>query len=278
MRRFHSYLLMTLFLGQPVLATLAPAHHEFQLHVAADSLPFYNTITHLDPGQLLGRFSSNSWLLIWYEGMLVSSRSGATGLDTLYVSYSDTTFSREDPSEPDTLMNLFSMTYATVSVVGNCVSYQESFNGDGGAHPICGISYHTLELGDKQEGARLADLRVNLADIFPEREILRALMADTLLQRYRLPDLRPRDLADFINNLGGGCEVELAHLLTSWSVYDCTSDSTIIEFGLTHGCEVMRGNFTTIRIILPIPPEQKEAFEQARQSGTLGKNMLEGHL
>jgi hypothetical protein len=242
--------------------------------VPVDTMLYEKTVEHTHPGRLLAHLSYASWRLDWYAGMLVVGQLPQGPTDTLYLSYESTTYRREDESDPDTVQTHNSVTYTTLSVVRDIISFSCSYYGDGGAHPTYGTSYQTVKLGNKVDFST----GVNITDVFEERDMLRALMADTLIKRYRPQDINPQDIDEFVESLQGGCDVNFSQILSSWSVYDCTADSATVEFGLPHGCEVNRGMFTSFQVVLAIPAEEMETFQQARKAGTLAKNMQDGHL
>jgi hypothetical protein len=252
------------------LRRVAPTHQ----CASVDTLPYEKTIELSHPGRFLAHLSHGSWRLDCYEGMLVVGQEPQGPVDTLYLSYESTTYSREDESDADTIETHDSGTYTTLSVVRDIVSFSYSYYADGGAHPTYGAYYQTVKLGSKVDDST----GVDITDVFDEGEVLRALMADTLIKRYRPQGINPQDIDEFVAALQGECDVDFSRILSRWSVYECTADSAVVEFGLPHGCEANRGAFTSFRVVLPIPPEEREAFQQARKAGTLAKNMEDGHL
>jgi hypothetical protein len=173
----------------------------------------------------------------------------------------DTLFVNESVPETDTSIYFFDENYKLLSIVGPYVSLSYSYNGSGGVHPICGTCYETYVPGSSD--------RVSLADLFDEDDIQHALLADTLIQSH-LTKKAPKDLNDLVNNLDGGCEMDLGDILTSFAVGAIDSDSVTINFGITHGCELMRGNFTELTIRLPIPDDNRQMFVEARKNQTVG--------
>jgi hypothetical protein len=145
--------------------------------------------------------------------------------------------------------NEFEENYDVRFLFGPYLSYAYGYSGTGGAHPTYGSWYRTIGLYDKQA--------VPLDDIFPPADIFAALMKDTVIVAH-LTNKDPRDLHELTSSLDGGCEMEFDSLLTRY-VFTGASKTTVgITFGLTHGCEALRGNFTEISIILPMVPELED--------------------
>ena len=235
----------------------------------ADTLPYEKIVYTDEPGKFLAHFNSGGWELDWYEGMLVGTVPDSIPLDTIYKTYESVTYSVEDPSQLDTSENHFSAEYHTLSIIGDVVSYEMSYEGDGGVHPIGGTSYETIELGEKIEYGS----GVDLTDYFAESDIFRAVLADSTITKYLPKNFRPNGLDDLIKHLNGGCDVDFSNFLKHWVIYDCTDDSAEIVFGFTFGCEVERENFTSIEITLPIPEDSKWDFQQTKKAGTYEKKM-----
>jgi hypothetical protein len=238
--------------------------------VMLDTLAYENIVSENHPGLKIEIINSGGWQLVWYEGMLTAQKSEATPIDTLYVSHSDTIFECEDATYSDTLKCEYSETYTTLSIIGNIVSYERSYDGNCGMHPTYGAQYCTIEIGTKRED-------IPITNLFPEGNIFNAFYADTIIQHY-LTIKQPINLNELIKHLDGECEVSFYDLLSSWSIYDIGSDSVVIVFGLKYGCEAMRGQFTTIQITLPVPDAHRDLFLQAKKNGIVSKNMRDYHL
>ena len=197
--------------------------------------------------------SSGGWKFKWSTDIMLAINDTTQTVDTLFVN--------ESVPETDTSIYFFDENYKLLSIVGPYVSLSYSYNGSGGVHPICGTCYETYVPGSSD--------RVSLADLFDEDDIQHALLADTLIQSH-LTKKAPKDLNDLVNNLDGGCEMDLGDILTSFAVGAIDSDSVTINFGITHGCELMRGNFTELTIRLPIPDDNRQMFVEARKNQTVG--------
>ncbi|MCL4538480.1 MAG: hypothetical protein M1378_02590 [Bacteroidetes bacterium] len=197
--------------------------------------------------------SSGGWKFEWSSKFMLAINDTTQSVDTLFVN--------QTVPESDTTDYFYYEDYRVLSIVGPYVSWSCSYNGSGGAHPIAGTYYETHAPGSSRQ--------ISLTELFPEGVIERALLADTLIQAH-LTKKDPKDLADLVDNLHGGCAMELQTLLTSFAVNSIDRDSVTIDFGITHGCELMRGNFTEFTIRLPIPKDDRQMFIDARRNHTIG--------
>jgi hypothetical protein len=98
-----------------------------------------------------------------------------------------------------------------------------------------------------------------LDQLFPQKDIFKALLFDTLIQNH-LTKKDPERLNELIDNLEGGCEIYFKDILKSFCFAESDSDSVEVRFGLRYGCEVMRENFTLLTIKLEIPSKIKSFF------------------
>jgi len=145
--------------------------------------------------------------------------------------------------------------YRLVSVVGPLASLEHGTWADcGGAHPSAVTSY---EVVDATRPAR----RTTLLDYFSEADVLGALQADPLV-RKALGHVRPatvRELLKFLSGKTGGGDPEgcgyafSEGMLASFAFHHVEGGAVAVRIGLSHGCEVMRGNLTQLGLLLPIP-------------------------
>lgn len=147
-------------------------------------------------------------------------------------------------------------THTLLSSFGPYVSYRTEWYYEGGAHPSYGTAYRAVVVGDTLTAADLRQLfseealyealrRTPLAhDLAPAATTLGALL-DALAERYE-------------------CEMDVGGFYSSFFVREATADSAAVVVGLTHGCEVARGTFTTIPLRLPIPPDTEDFFDDFR--------------
>lgn len=176
------------------------------------------------------------------------------------------------------------------SVVGSIVSLErlQYLSCRGAAHPSVHTSYVALDLarteregivpGDGEDGI---GREVSLTDLFPDEQVLAALLGDRLVQRrieeIRGKTIRPRTTAELVALIEGGSECEYAFesdMLRSFAFHHVEGDRVAVRIGLSHGCEAARGRLTQIGILLPIPPALRTALESASR-GTEGMLMRE---
>jgi tetratricopeptide (TPR) repeat protein len=183
--------------------------------------------------------------------------------------------------------------YQMLSIVGPYVSFLSTYDGSGGAHPIYGnvlcvselgrveasepqdtstAPYDTTEKFEKMiratKNLRETDKsHAKITDIFQEKDVFNALMKDSIILAH-LPKFKPKNLKELSDSLDGECEMDFSYLLESFAIRSIRHDTAVILFGLTHGCEVEKGNFTIIEIELPIPNISKKMFEEAAKNKT----------
>jgi hypothetical protein len=168
--------------------------------------------------------------------------------------------------------------YRVLSIVGARVSFEHRFWGDcGGAHPQDVTTWTAV---DASRGSQ----PVSLASLFPEDGILQALLADRLvkqaLQGERVPESLDALLKAVAWKRGGadpeGCAYSFGDdLLQHFAFHHVEGGQVAVRMGLSHGCEVMRGNLTQIGILLPIPAglEADVASAASREHGFLMKDV-----
>jgi hypothetical protein len=134
-------------------------------------------------------------------------------------------------------------------LIGPYLSYKYSYDGSGGVHPINGSYHRTINVETKKE--------VPLDSLFDSIVIFDALLKDSIITNS-LTNKNPKDLTELVSSLDGGCEISFHDFLKSYEIISANLNSVAIEFGLTHGCEAARGNFTTIEVVLPISSKLKK--------------------
>jgi hypothetical protein len=166
--------------------------------------------------------------------------------------------------------------YRLVSVVGTLASLEHSMWADcGGAHPSAMTSYEVVD-------ATLPTHRTTLLDHFSEAEILGALQTDPLV-RKALGQARPATVRELLKSLSGktgggdpeGCGYAFSEgMLGSFAFHHVEGGALAVRIGLSHGCEVMRGNLTQMGLLLPIPRRLAANVGAAvmRQEGFLMKD------
>ncbi|NOK17380.1 hypothetical protein HMI50_10115 [Corallococcus carmarthensis] len=166
--------------------------------------------------------------------------------------------------------------FKVLSVVGPWVSYEESSSGyTGGAHPYAHSSYVTWDV-TKDKGA------FSLLDVFPEKEVLKALKADGFVKKHAgdaeafknaktvgamLESLEPGE--DCV-----GFQYGLDNVKRSVAFHHVEGDKVAVRIAFGYDNESCRGNMFVVGVLLPIPASLKPALERAstRQEGFLMKD------
>ena len=139
-----------------------------------------------------------------------------------------------------------------LSRFGSYVSYSMEWYYEGGAHPSYGTTYHAVTVGEALEKA---DLR----HLFSEEAIYVALQQTTLVQQTTLAH---STLTELIDGLAATyeCEMSFEGFFSSFFVKAVDGNAAEVVVGLTHGCEVERGNFTTLTLKMNIAEDKKGMF------------------
>jgi hypothetical protein len=197
---------------------------------------------------LIGQNKSLEWEIVRDDSIVTVRKIGDNKIDTVLISTNEDKsnyLNDEDYSD----YYYFIDSYYNLSLIGPYLSYEYSYEGSGGAHPIYGSFYRTLNLLNK--------LEVSLDELFDKEILLSVLLNDSLIQAHLVND-NPKTLNELEESLIGGCEISFYEFLKSFSIKAIHQNKVEIEFGLTHGCEALRGNFTSFTIILPISNKLKK--------------------
>lgn len=219
---------------------------------------------------------SSDWIIYWDQESAIAINVFNYSVDTIFydyyednngITFGDKFMDTVDYISADTLddWGYFRINYTMLSIVGPYVSFLISYDGTGAVHDVAGNYYdnYNLKSGSHAE----------ITDIFPASDIYLALLHDSII----ISDLKgynPKDINDLIDHLDGDCQIDFSSLLTNFAVKYIDNMKAVIEFGLPHGCEVMKGNFTYIDISLMIPKDKMEMFIQAKQDGTILDKMI----
>lgn len=146
-----------------------------------------------------------------------------------------------------------------ISVVGPYVSYTQNWYYEGGAHPTYG----------KQIIAKSVLLdQISLIDLFSEGDLFDALYKNDFVKKY-LIDSNVRELKELWQNLDGGCDFYFGGILENFAFHHLEQDQVALRIGVSYGCEIMRGNFKQISILLPIPASLEQWLFKADQKKLL---------
>ncbi len=147
----------------------------------------------------------------------------------------------------------YSVGMSLLSVVGPVASYEEttSWYCPGAAHPSGYTAYVAVD-------ATRPRARPKLTDWFREEDVRAALLADPVVRRtlaeaeVRTPPARLDALVKALSEASPGCEYSFPEdLLSRFAFHHLEGGKVAVRLGLSHGCEVMRGNLTPAR---PPPP------------------------
>jgi hypothetical protein len=192
---------------------------------------------------------------------------------------------REASKDPDTGKMekcSYERTFTVLAVVGSILSFSD---GDftvceRAAHPGGELRYTTIDLA-KPGGVGYKELEmevdlaqpgkaVKLTDLFDERDIFNALMADTVVKEaLGTSGSRPRTLAELVEAFAAGasatdklCYSVSEDIWTRFVFHHLENGKVAIRLGLP-GAGPCRYNLTEIGILLPIPASLKTALAQA---------------
>jgi len=175
--------------------------------------------------------------------------------------------------------------HSMLSVVGTVVSYSTEWYSEGGAHPSYGMNYRTVDLS-KLDPAKMGDDGIrgpaaDLSELFGAKAVFRRLAGEPAVQAAIAGTFSeiggeahpaPKSLDALLKAADGGCRADMGKQLLSDFRFSFRLGGKIavVQVGLSHGCEVMRGEFTRLgRLYFPIPENLAEDFERAARAGAL---------
>lgn len=155
-------------------------------------------------------------------------------------------------------------TAKVLSVVGNCVSVKIDWYADGGAHPSYGKCFRTFNIVEGRQAS--------LLDYFSEEELFKALMGDTVVQNI-LKGTHVQNLNELLEQADGGCKYFFGkHVLENFAFHHINGNKVAVRIGLSHGCEIERGNFGQLGLYLSIPATLKAELTEANRNKRLMSN------
>ncbi|WP_244227006.1 hypothetical protein [Corallococcus aberystwythensis] len=169
-----------------------------------------------------------------------------------------------------------SQSFNVLSVVGPWVSYEDSNGGyTGGAHPYASRIYVTEDVTKGKDA-------FNLLDVFPEKDVLKALKADGYVRKF-MGDPKAFESAKTVEALlasleaGEDCvgfEYGLDNVKRSVAFHHVEGDKVAVRISFGYAAEMCRGNMYVVGLLLPIPASLQPALERARtrQEGFLMKD------
>ena len=143
--------------------------------------------------------------------------------------------------------------HQVLSRFGPYVSYSMEWYYEGGAHPSYGATYNAVVVGETVEEA---DLR----HLFSEEAIYAALQQIDFVQQA---EFSHSTLTELLDGLAAAyeCEMSFDDFFSSFFVEAVRGDTAVVIVGLTHGCEVQRGNFTTLTLRMNTAEDKKALFD-----------------
>lgn len=181
-------------------------------------------------------------------------------------------------AEPDTDMSNWEgfESYKVLSVVGPWVSYETSISGyTGGAHPYAHEDYVTEDVTKKPA-------TFSLLDVFAEKDVLKALKADTFIRKHIHDDdafKKARTVKALMESLepGEDCVGFLSGLdavRRSVAFHHVEGNKVAVRIAFGYDNEACRGNKFVVGVLLPLPVALRPAFERAakREEGFLMKD------
>lgn len=239
-------------------------------------------------GDAIWRTTSGGYDILWSAEDITASRAGnppflsvGGGLDSAIGSVS-VPVAPDDTSgwicEDEHDLRVLSAVGPILSLEWKHYSYCA-----GAAHPNLNTSYVAIDLARSEregvyqvDGRELIGREISLTDVFPDGEVLAALISDRLVQKrieeIRIKTIRPRTTAELVSMLEGGAECEYGFetdMLRRFSFDHVEGDRVAVRIGLSHGCEAARGRLTQIGIMLKVPESMREDFAAA-SDGTRG--------
>jgi hypothetical protein len=163
--------------------------------------------------------------------------------------------------------------FELLSVVGSLLSFLDGTDVycERAAHPSHTNCFATMDLAKPGEfPAKL----VKLTDYFPEKVILKALLADPVIKkalRQRQRSLPPKTLDELYARFQdepfevGECSYYLPEdFLTRFAFHHIEHGNVAIRLALPYYAEVCRGYFIELGLLLPIPASLREPLAQAK--------------
>jgi hypothetical protein len=169
-----------------------------------------------------------------------------------------------------------------LSLVGSILSLEDDFdyNCDGAAHPGRYNRFVAIDLArTERDGVRAVDggmvlgREISLEEIFPEQELLEALLADAVVRKQLEGSQQtPATLAELVEQVQGSRLCAYAFepdMLRRFSFHHVEGDKVAVRIALSHGCEAERGRITQIGLLLRIPEALRSELAAA-SAGTHG--------
>jgi hypothetical protein len=208
------------------------------------------------PNRATGQVTSGEWLVHWSPAGAFAIHETEPRCVPIYSNSYETCETWTDDS-PCPEGWFYRRTHRVLSALGNFVSFTDGYEGSGGMHPISGRRYAAIDLNTREPA--------DITQLFDESDVVAALAGHPLIRKH-LRGAAPEDLDGMVTALGRPCEIAFYDLPSAFRVKSVGGTTAVVEFGLAHGCEVLRGTFTAIEIELPIPHDLSDLFLEARRT------------
>ena len=150
---------------------------------------------------------------------------------------------------------------ALLALVGPYASVYTETRDDCGAHPSLERVFTTTRLPGEEP--------LSLTDLFPERDVLAALLADPWV-KGALAEARPTSLAALARAYGDHrCTRLDEDALSRFAFYDLRGSRVAVRLSLPEAAYSCRPGFTQLALWLPVPATLKADLTAAKRAGAL---------
>ncbi len=157
---------------------------------------------------------------------------------------------------------------AVLALVGPYTSVYTETRDDCGAHPSVERTFSTTSLR-RPDGAPLS-----LLDLFLERDVLNALLADPQVRRAVADAPRPASVRALGQAYGSfGCTVLDEGALQNFAFYDLQGARVAVRLSLPEAAYSCRPGFTQLALSLPVPAALRADLSAAKRAGALMVNL-----
>lgn len=227
-------------------------------------------LVHADAGRPIWSGVSAGIRFVWSSADLTARREsdGRTVFSVTERWRSERNADRKDPYTGGTPRCSGGNSLKLLSVVGPVASFRQESSGECEGPPGSWGVVRIVAVDAAREG-----IPANLADFFPEKDLLKALLADKRVQEAlgsARPGPPPASLAALVERIAAyqseDCRWAFSSdLLSRFAISSLERDRVVVQIGLSHGCEVARGTFTPIALRLAVPAAWREALVRAQQ-------------
>ncbi|HEX8651106.1 MAG TPA: hypothetical protein VF708_09710 [Pyrinomonadaceae bacterium] len=258
-------------------ATSAPAHNS----------PLVSSVASNQADRIIWTGRSGGYTLRWSTTEIKAS-AAKTPTDILFSAraiakkdfdeFNAVMTGTDDPSPPDCT---YERTFTLLSVVGSLVSLRDNYYSSctGEAHPAGETRLLTLDLAKpgQVDYDEEMDTDINnpgkvikLTDLFPETDIVQALLADPFVRKNMLnPEIKstPKTLEEFLNSIAMTNSEEVCltidnDWLTRFAFHHIENGKIAVRLGFS-GLGPCRERLTEIGLLLPIPTSLKSPLALA---------------